>query len=157
MAPCNYHRMTHQVCDKRQARGVRGKVRPETQQPIRGKSLGGGQRFGEMEMQALLMHGSSLALEDRMMVNSDGKRYATRPSKRARLLPGQLWACSLCGHLANTSSDPSRGWCNVCSSSDYCILIQSLATYATFLQELASIGVAVKHEFQPLKVPSIKK
>lgn len=42
-----------------------------TKQPIKGRKKGGGIRFGEMERDALLAHGTSFLLQDRLFNCSD--------------------------------------------------------------------------------------
>ncbi|PJA34313.1 MAG: DNA-directed RNA polymerase subunit beta, partial [Candidatus Zambryskibacteria bacterium CG_4_9_14_3_um_filter_40_16] len=42
-----------------------------TQQPLGGKAQGGGQRFGEMEVWALLGHGVSRTLQEMLTIKSD--------------------------------------------------------------------------------------
>jgi DNA-directed RNA polymerase subunit beta len=42
-----------------------------TQQPLKGKAQGGGQRFGEMEVWALEGYGASHALQEMLTIKSD--------------------------------------------------------------------------------------
>jgi DNA-directed RNA polymerase I subunit RPA2 len=78
-----YQRLRHMVSDKYQVRAT-GPVNELTQQPIKGRKMGGGIRFGEMERDSLLSHGTSFLLQDRLMNSSD--RHVT-------------FACSRCGDL----------------------------------------------------------
>jgi len=65
-----YQRLRHMVSDKAQVRAT-GAVNQLTRQPIKGRKKGGGIRLGEMERDALLSHGASYLLHDRLMACSD--------------------------------------------------------------------------------------
>ncbi|KAG8965474.1 DNA-directed RNA polymerase I subunit rpa2 [Tulasnella sp. 419] len=112
-----YQRLRHMVLDKFQVRTT-GPVDPVTRQPVKGRKRGGGIRFGEMERDALLAHGTSFLLQDRLMNCSD---YST------------AWVCRTCGSLITLgysdvtlgeslmgyedeplASGPSGEYCRVC-------------------------------------------
>ena len=78
-----YQRLRHMVSDKDQVR-AKGPIQPLTRQPIHGRKVHGGIRLGEMERDALLAHGSSFLLMDRLMNCSD--RHVAH-------------VCSACGSL----------------------------------------------------------
>jgi DNA-directed RNA polymerase I subunit RPA2 len=65
-----YIRLRHMVGDKYQVRST-GPVDNLTHQPVKGRKRCGGIRFGEMERDSLLAHGTSFLLQDRLFNNSD--------------------------------------------------------------------------------------
>ena len=65
-----YQRLRHMVSDKSQARST-GPVMAITRQPVKGRKKHGGIRLGEMERDALLSHGVSFVVHDRLMNCSD--------------------------------------------------------------------------------------
>ncbi|XP_020522077.1 DNA-directed RNA polymerase I subunit 2 isoform X2 [Amborella trichopoda] len=88
IGPVYYQRLRHMVSDKFQVRST-GPINPVTRQPLKGRKTGGGIRFGEMERDALLAHGASYLLHDRLHTCSD---YHV------------AHVCSLCRSLISTSS-----------------------------------------------------
>lgn len=54
------------IADKFQVRST-GSVDPVTLQPIKGRKFGGGIRFGEMERDALISHGTAFCLQVSLM------------------------------------------------------------------------------------------
>ncbi|MCX7734631.1 MAG: DNA-directed RNA polymerase subunit beta [bacterium] len=63
-------KLVHMVEDKIHSRST-GPYSLITQQPLGGKSRGGGQRFGEMEVWALEAYGASYTLQEMLSVKSD--------------------------------------------------------------------------------------
>jgi DNA-directed RNA polymerase I subunit RPA2 len=84
-----YQRLRHMVNDKFQVR-TEGPVDQLTRQPIKGRKRGGGVRFGEMERDALLAHGTSFLLQDRLLNCSD---WST------------AWVCRDCGSMISLGYD----------------------------------------------------
>jgi len=58
------------IKDKAQARN-KGPIDCLTRQPIKGRKKGGGIRLGEMERDALIAHGVSYILKERLLNSSD--------------------------------------------------------------------------------------
>lgn len=85
-----YQRLRHMVSDKYQVRTT-GPVHNLTQQPVKGRKRAGGIRFGEMERDSLLAHGTSFLLQDRLMNCSD---YS------------QAYVCSTCGSILSPVQVP---------------------------------------------------
>ncbi|GMM31362.1 DNA-directed RNA polymerase I core subunit [Martiniozyma asiatica (nom. inval.)] len=89
-----YQRLRHMVNDKFQVRST-GPVNTLTMQPVKGRKRHGGIRVGEMERDALIGHGTSYLLQDRLLNCSD---YCHSP------------VCKECGGLLSVqASMPSVG------------------------------------------------
>ncbi len=95
---CHYQALRHHVSDKIQMRARQG-VKANTRQPVSGRSKEGGLRVGEMERDALISHGGSALLRERLCDVSD-----------AYTLP----ICSVCGVIAITDHVNNVYSCGVC-------------------------------------------
>jgi len=73
-------KLNHLVDDKMHARST-GSYSLVTQQPLGGKALFGGQRFGEMEVWALEAYGAAYTLQEMLTVKSDDVHGRTRMYK----------------------------------------------------------------------------
>lgn len=80
------------VSDKSQARST-GPIDPLTRQPVKGRKKGGGIRLGEMERDALIAHGVSYCLHERLMLSSD---YS------------EGYVCDNCGSLLSCYAEISK-------------------------------------------------
>lgn len=122
IGPTYYHRLKHMVKDKIHARS-HGQVTTLHRQPNCGRSQGGGLRFGEMEKDCILVHGSTQFLNERMFLYSD---------------PFQIDICVDCGMISSTSKK-----CHVCGSFKIkkCNIPYS---FKNLLQELNGMGIKTK-------------
>uniref|UniRef100_A0A3Q3GCL8 DNA-directed RNA polymerase subunit beta n=1 Tax=Kryptolebias marmoratus TaxID=37003 RepID=A0A3Q3GCL8_KRYMA len=133
-----YQRLRHMVSDKFQVRttGARDKV---TNQPVGGRNIQGGIRFGEMERDALLAHGSSFLLHDRLFNCSD--RSVAQ-------------VCVDCGSLLSPLLEkPPPYWsamrhrkttCTLCGKSDSIDSVAVPYVFRYFVAELAAMNIKVK-------------
>ncbi|AFN82654.1 DNA-directed RNA polymerase subunit B [Encephalitozoon romaleae SJ-2008] len=117
-----YQRLKHMVGDKFQVRTT-GPVVSTTQQPIGGKKKQGGIRFGEMERDALISHGASHLLQDRLLKCSDGTIFEY---------------CGVCKSILFTNN----GDC-VCGSNDLKI-VEMPYVFKYLCYELLAMNIKVK-------------
>ena len=114
-----YQRLRHMVNDKYQVRST-GKCDQITHQPVKGRSRGGGTRFGEMERDALLAHGTEQLLRGRLCTDSDACEVSI---------------CSQCGNTVQGSGKE----CPLCGGAWKRVMLP-MAT-EVLIQELAGMGI----------------
>jgi DNA-directed RNA polymerase II subunit RPB2 len=121
MGPVFYQKLKHMVVDKIHAR-ARGPVQMLYRQPVEGRSRGGGLRVGEMEREAIVAHGGSALLHDRLYTNSD---------------PFQVEKCPKCGMIISSSD----GTCETCNQK----AVKTHIPYAckTLFQKLGAVVIKV--------------
>lgn len=120
IGPVFYQRLKHLVSEKMHARST-GSVTTLTRQPLEGRSRDGGLRFGEMERDAMISHGTSIFLKDRLCDQSD---------------PYHIYVCNMCHQISNTKD---KCQCNN-------TIINKVETpYVTklLIQELQAVGIKV--------------
>ncbi len=135
-----YQRLRHMVSDKFQVRSE-GPNNPLTRQPIKGRKMGGGIRFGEMERDSLLAYGVANLIQDRLLASSDKHSFKL---------------CSSCGsmisHLRKTTPGNTE-----CSNNDICITCRSASNivnvhvpyvYKYLISELAAMNIRLCADFK---------
>lgn len=128
ITPTYYQRLKHMVDDKMHARD-RGPVTLLTRQPQEGRSRDGGLRLGEMERDALLSHGVSFFIKERLVDFSDIFRVYV--SKK---------------HKAIVMANPARDFYMYNSqmlSRDEVVECQLPYAFKLLLHEIASMGVDI--------------
>lgn len=96
--PCYYQTLRHHVLDKIQMRS-KGAIKQLSHQPVGGRARKGGQRFGEMERDAIISHGASAFLQERLCLVSDAY---------------QAVYCSNCGSIAIANHASDKFVCRSC-------------------------------------------
>ena len=127
-----YQRLRHMVSDKFQVRSE-GPNNPLTKQPIKGRKMGGGIRFGEMERDSLLSHGVANLIQDRLLASSDKHSFKI---------------CSSCGsmisHLqkvALRNEECSNDICITCRSTSNIVNVHVPYVYKYLISELAAMNI----------------
>jgi DNA-directed RNA polymerase II subunit RPB2 len=133
IGPTYYQRLKHMVADKQHARAT-GPIQILTRQPVEGRARDGGLRFGEMEKDAILSHGASNFLCERLHRQSD---------------PYEIWVCDHCGTFGNLEnkkdpkddeSKPDQYFCYNCEKSDVSVVKIPYACKLLF-QEMMSMMI----------------
>ena len=119
IGPTYYQRLKHMVSDKIHSRAS-GHVTMLTRQPLEGRSRYGGLRFGEMERDAMIVHGNSRFLKERLFDMSD---------------PFTVIVCSLCGMISLSQTE-----CRGCKEDKLCTINLPYAAKLLF-QELNAMGI----------------
>ena len=101
LCPTFYQRLKHMVADKIHSR-ARGPMSMLTRQPMEGRAKEGGLRFGEMERDCIVAHGTAQLMKERTLLNSDLYR---------------VHVCNKCGLIAIANIANQTFECKPCKTS----------------------------------------
>ncbi|KAF5283619.1 hypothetical protein FQR65_LT13825 [Abscondita terminalis] len=135
----HYQRLRHMVTDKWQVRST-GPTNILTRQPVGGRKRGGGVRFGEMERDSLISHGTSFLLQDRLLHCSD--RTTAKICTSCGSILGPI---NLIVRIANKPQlSETKEFCKLCESGGDIVEIQIPYIFKYFVTQLASVNINIK-------------
>nr|WP_083757846.1 DNA-directed RNA polymerase subunit B [Desulfurococcus amylolyticus] len=120
-----YQKLHHMASDKIHAR-ARGPVQILTRQPTEGRSRAGGLRWGEMEVDCLIGHGSALLLKEAMTDRSDSTI---------------IYVCELCGSMGWYDRNKGKFVCPIHKEKGVLKPVEVSYAFKLLLQELMSMGI----------------
>lgn len=136
MGPTFYQRLKHMVDDKVHARATGPDV-ILTRQPTEGRSRDGGLRFGEMERDCILSHGSASFLKETLLNRSD--LFKT-------------YVCENCGLIAVGNKRDSVYKCTQCGSEIGVKSVEIPYAMKLLTQEFESMSIAQRIRFTDPKL-----
>jgi len=125
MGPIFYQRLKHMVDDKIHSRSS-GPLVMLTRQPAEGRARDGGLRFGEMERDCMVSHGTTEFLKEIMMEKSDNF---------------QCYVCKSCGLIGQVNPRAGIYKCTSCENTTDFAQTRVPYAYKLFLQELESMSI----------------
>ena len=126
MGPTFYQRLKHMVEDKMHSR-ANGPMVLLTRQPAEGRARDGGLRFGEMERDCMISHGTLQFLKERMLDVSDNYR---------------MFVCNICGLTASVNPDKNIYKCKACDNYINFSEVRLPYSCKLLIQELESMSIA---------------
>jgi DNA-directed RNA polymerase beta subunit len=129
VGPVSFKRLYHVVTNKIQSRDT-GSIQLLTRQPTEGKEKGGGLRFGEMEGDALIAHGSAMLLHEKLIDSADEL---------------EVYVCSDCGMIAINDKIRNRKYCPICTNGTI-EKIKISYGFKLLLDEIKALGIYPKLE-----------
>ena len=129
IGPTYYQRLKHIVCDKIHSRSSNGPIVFLTRQPSEGRSRAGGLRVGEMERDAILSHGASLFLKEKMLDCSDNSKQ---------------YICKVCGMIMVSNTERNLYNCNYCKNDIDPSQVRIPYAFKLIIQELQAMSIALR-------------
>lgn len=130
IGPTYYQRLKHMVGDKMHSRSV-GPLQALTRQPVEGRARDGGLRFGEMERDCMISHGSAAFLKERLFDLSD---------------PFETTICKMCGLIGIWDDNKCSFLCKACRNTVHYSHVKLPYACKLMFQELMAINIAPRIE-----------
>ncbi|CAL8147571.1 unnamed protein product [Orchesella dallaii] len=135
-----YQRLRHMVSEKWQVRAT-GPLDAVTHQPNKGRRRGGGVRFGEMEKDALLAHGASYLLQDRLFYGSD--RTTAHVCMECGSLVSPIVIVPPTAPGVNLVETP-KPKCGLCGKAETIEVVEVPYVFKYLTEQLASVNIKIK-------------
>lgn len=144
----HYQRLRHMVSDKWQVRST-GPIDSVTHQPLKGRKRGGGVRFGEMERDALISHGASFLLQDRLLHCSD--KTVTLICRNCDSLVTPMDKIFLRKNENNKNSIVRQAeQCGLCKRNDCIDIVEVPYVFKLLVSQLCAMNINIKVNFKDL-------
>lgn len=119
-----------------------GAINNLTRQPVKGRAIGGGIRFGEMERDSLISHGASYLLHDRLHTCSDA--HMADVCAKCGCMLATLQLPQLEGDRLGGGGGRHKMYCKVCKSGESVESVAMPYVFRFLAVELASVNVALR-------------
>ena len=126
VGPVFYQRLKHMVNDKQHSRSI-GPMVNLTRQPAEGRIRDGGLRYGEMERDCMIAHGTSRFNKGRMYDASDAFR---------------VYVCKCCGMIAAFNDHVHIHFCRTCGNRIAFDYVELPYACKLMFQELVTMNIA---------------
>ena len=126
MGTTYYQRLKHMASDKIHSRST-GPIVSATRQPSEGRASYGGLRFGEMERDCMIAHGSSHFLYERMIKLSDDF---------------SVFICNECGLIISANKEKNIYECKKCKNYSNIHKVNIPYSMKLLIQELETMSIA---------------
>ena len=136
VGPCYYQLLKHTVVDKIQSRGVKGAYKTDIREPIGGiGGRKGAQRFSEGDRDAVLAHGASDTLRDRLCYSAD---------------KFELTICQECGIQARYQVLSQKELCPKCLDKGVLVKVETNYALHYLVQILSGAGFQIRYQVEPI-------